>query len=123
MKDHRAELGRVGEKIAEDYLKQQGYEVLKRRYRAVRKEIDLIVRQSSIIVFVEVKTDATGCFGSPEGWVTPAKQKAIITAARAYVATESPPDCEYRFDVIGISLRGRSSPEIHHLRGAFTLDG
>jgi len=119
MKDRRVELGRSGEKIAEVYLVSQGFEILHRRYRGARKEIDLIARKDQTIVFVEVKTDTSGRFGPPETWVTPRKQKAIIQAAKVFVAAEHPRDNSYRFDVVGILLRKSQPPEIRHIRGAF----
>lgn len=122
MKDHRVELGRSGEKIAEDYLVREGFEILHRRYRGARKEIDLIARKDQTIVFVEVKTDTSGQFGPPETWVTPRKQQAIIQAAKVFVAAEYPRADNYRFDVVGVLLRKSQPPEIHHIRGAFAAE-
>lgn len=119
MKDHRVKLGRAGERIAEEYLISQGYEILHRRYRAVRKEIDLIACRDRTIVFVEVKTDTSGRFGPPECWVTPRKQQAIIRAANAYIAGTSNTDNAYRFDVIGVTMSS-GKPTVRHIEGAFT---
>ena len=122
MTKQRAELGRAGEKVAEEYLVGVGCEILYRRYRGARKEIDLIAREHRTIVFVEVKTDTSGNFGPPETWVTPRKQKAIAQAAQAYIAAECVKDADYRFDVIGISLRPGQSPRVRHIRGAFAAE-
>ena len=122
MKDHRVELGRTGEEIAEEYLKREGYEILHRRYRAARKEIDLIARIAQTIVFVEVKTDTSGGFGPPETWVNYRKQKAITQAARAFIAIGFPQAEAYRFDVIGIVIRKDKPPEIRHIRDAFMAE-
>ncbi len=122
MKDQRTVLGRAGEKIAEDYLIEEGYEILHRRYRGGRKEIDLIVRKEWTIVFVEVKTDTSGHFGPPETWVTPRKQKAIVQAAQAFVAGTCSADNNYRFDVVGVLLHKSKPPEIRHIRGAFVAE-
>lgn len=120
MSDRRVRLGRTGEHIAEEYLIAEGYEILHRRYRAARKEIDLIARLGRTIVFVEVKTDTSGSFGPPESWVTPRKQQAIIRAAGAYIASHASGTDDYRFDVIGVTLSGRKS-EVQHIPGAFTV--
>jgi len=120
MRDHRSELGKAGERVAEDYLKRQGCEILFRRYRGAGKEIDLVVRDGKTIVFVEVKTDTSGRFGPPETWVTPRKQQAIIKAARSFIATQEPNADGYRFDVVGVTIRGTGLPEVIHIRNAFS---
>jgi len=122
MADRRLALGRAGEKIAEEYLSQKGYDILHRRYRGGRKEIDLIVRQGRTIVFVEVKTDTSGTFGPPESWVTLRKQQAVIQAVRYYIAAHPLPDVDYRFDVVGVSLGRGKPPEVRHLPGAFMAE-
>jgi len=122
MADRRVALGRAGEKIAEDYLSQNGYEILHRRYRGGRKEIDLIVQRDRTVVFVEVKTDTSGTFGPPESWVTPRKQQAIIQAARFYIAAHPLPDVDYRFDVVGVLLSRGKPPDVRHIPGAFVAE-
>ena len=123
MRDHRSELGKAGERVAEEYLKDQGCAILFRRYRGAGKEIDLVVRDGKTIVFVEVKTDTSGRFGSPETWVTPRKQQAIIKAARSYIAIQEPNADGYRFDVVGVTVRRAGLPKITHVRGAFVAGG
>ncbi len=117
--DRRVKLGRAGEQIAEEHLLAQGYKILHRRYRAARKEIDLIARLDRTVVFVEVKTDTSGQFGPPESWVTPRKQRAIIRAAQAYLTNHHDAANDYRFDVIGVTLTP-GKPVVHHVQGAFT---
>ncbi len=114
----RQDLGRRGEKIAEEYLIDKGCRVLHRHFRASRKEIDLIVRDGSTVVFVEVKTAATDCFGPPEYWVTVRKQRAIVMAARAFLARHDYGAADYRFDVVGVTL-GDGEPIVKHIEGAF----
>jgi len=111
-------LGRTGEQIAGEYLSAHGYDILHRRYRAARKEIDLIAREGRTVIFVEVKTNTSGNFGPPETWVTPRKQQAIIRAASAYISAHGDAADDYRFDVIGVTLR-HGRPEVHHIKGAF----
>ncbi len=119
MTKKRVELGERGEKIAAEYLIGLGCAILEKRYRGGRKEIDLIARDGRTIIFVEVKTDTTGAFGPPEGWVTPRKQAAIVEAARHYILDHPSADCDYRFDVVGVKILGSDKTEITHLPGAF----
>src|SRR5688500_16266262 len=48
-------LGREGERIAERFLKKKGYKLVERNYRCAAGELDLIVLDRHVIVFVEVK--------------------------------------------------------------------
>ncbi len=48
-------IGNFGEKVAERYLKDRGYNILERNWRAGHKEIDLIIYKKQLIA-VEVKT-------------------------------------------------------------------
>ena len=56
-KPHSAVVGEWGEGLAVAFLKRAGYTVLGRNVRPDRRdEIDVIVRNSDTLVFVEVKT-------------------------------------------------------------------
>ncbi|HEY8450248.1 MAG TPA: YraN family protein, partial [Bacillota bacterium] len=68
-------LGLWGEEAAAAYLRQCGFAILRRRYRCPGGEVDLVCRDGQYLVFVEVKTRATGRAGQPEEAVTPAKQR------------------------------------------------
>ena len=47
----RRKLGDLGEKLAEEYLEKQGYEIVDRNYQKRSGEIDLIARKNKIIIF------------------------------------------------------------------------
>ena len=49
-------LGRLGENIAKDFLKQKGFIIIVLNWRHLHYEIDIVARQQNILVFVEVKT-------------------------------------------------------------------
>ena len=57
--------GKEGEKVAERYLRKKGYRVVERNYRCSAGEVDLIVLDRRVIVFVEVKTRTDHRFGTP----------------------------------------------------------
>ena len=107
------ELGTLGEKLALNYLKEKGYEVLEKNYRYLKAEVDLIAKHTDVIVFVEVKARTTNYFGEPELAVTTAKQKLLIEAAD-YYASSNELQNEIRFDVIAIERRGCVGCKVPH---------
>ena len=56
------QLGILGEQIAEDYLKNKGYQILDKNYFSRIStgpkigEVDIVVKKNDIISFIEVKT-------------------------------------------------------------------
>ena len=105
--------GLAGERRAEDFLVGQGYEVLARNFRTRRGEVDLIVRKSGRICFVEVKSwDVLSRDDLGEA-IGPAKRRRIVEVARHYLAAH-PGGERPGFDVI--LLRGA---EVLHLQDAF----
>ena len=115
MKNH-LEKGRFGEKIAVDFLKSSGYQILETNYRYRKWEIDIIAIHEAVLVFVEVKARSSTQFGYPESAVDRRKMKMILKAAEGYIEQVSW-DKEIRFDIVAI-LFGRP-PEIEHLEDAF----
>ena len=59
-------LGRLGENIAKDFLKQKGFIIIALNWRHLHYEIDIIARHQNILVFVEVKTRSTFKYGFPD---------------------------------------------------------
>ncbi len=62
----RKRLGEWGEAEARRYLETMGYVFVDRNYRAQEGEIDLVMQDGDIVVFVEVKTRTSNKFGAPE---------------------------------------------------------
>ena len=110
-------LGKTGEDLAEKHLLRIGYQVLHRNWRFGHDELDIIARDGNWLVVVEVKTRTTDFFGEPEMEVKPAKQRAIVKTAEAYILS-SDYKGETRFDVIGILL-GDGKVELSHVKDAF----
>ena len=111
--DHsRLNIAKIGESLAVKHLKARGCEILARNYRALRGEIDIIVRDGEFTVFVEVKTRRSLKFGLPQAAVTWQKQRQISKVALAYLQTQNLLDAPCRFDVIAIHL----SPQLELLK-------
>ena len=97
-------LGRRGERLAVDYLREAGWTVVERNYRFGRREVDLIVQKGRLLAFVEVKTRAGDGCGHPEEAVTWKKRREIEAVASEYLARNPLPEALVRFDVIGIEV-------------------
>ncbi|HEX2228544.1 MAG TPA: YraN family protein [Candidatus Binatia bacterium] len=113
-------LGREGERVAELFLKKKGYKVVKRNYRCRGGEVDLIVLDRKVVVFVEVKTRTDHGFGSPLEAVEPRKQRRMILAAQLFLHEKKLHERDARFDVVGISWPG-ADPLVEHIQNAFVI--
>ena len=116
------EIGDRGENIALDYLLEKNYIILVENWKKSRYEIDIIVRKSNLLVFVEVKSGRESGYGPPELRVDLRKQKKIAQAAEEYLADIGGFDGDIRFDVIAVLNPRSSSPNITHIESAFTAD-
>lgn len=100
---NRRRTGTAYEIMAADYLKTQGYQIIKQNYRCRLGEIDLIARDGRYLVFVEVKYRATGGKGVAAAAVNDRKQHTISRVAAFYlVQNRLPEDTPCRFDVVAI---------------------
>lgn len=121
MSDKRISLGKAGEELAAEYLRQNGYTILARNYRSHSGEIDIIARQGQTLVFAEVKTRKSAAFGSPAAAVTVKKQAQISRVAQDYLARENLFDRPARFDVIAVLAPDGKRPHIEIITNAFEL--
>jgi putative endonuclease len=113
-------LGKQGEEYAVSYLKGLKYRILLTNYRCRSGEIDIIARDGSVLVFVEVKARRSSAYGPPQLAVTPFKQRQISKAALTYLAQNRLTDVAARFDVLAL-LFGKGLPVVEHIKDAFDL--
>ena len=111
-------VGRRGEALAAAHLTSRGWRVLARNYRAGPKEIDLVASRGGVVAFVEVKTRATSTGGTPLEPIGRAKRNAVVAAARRWIHEHGRPGTIYRFDAIGVGIRGEAV-EIEHIPDAW----
>jgi putative endonuclease len=116
-----AELGVRGETLAYWYLRQAGYTVVARNWRAPSGagELDLVGWEGAILVFVEVKGRTSEATGRPEEAVSPNKRKRVIRAAREYLRQlrRKPKSC--RFDVVSVSWHTEEGLQVRLIKDAF----
>lgn len=99
-----ARQGRLAEDAARRFLEQRGLRLLARNYHCRRGEIDLIMKDSDCIVFVEVRYRSSARFGSAAESVDRRKQACLVAAARHYLHRhQRTADAPCRFDVISIT--------------------
>jgi len=115
--NHNLELGNKGEEIAVKHLKENGYEIIDRNWRASRTEIDIIAKHQKCTIFIEVKTRSNTKHGQPEEIVDEGKMKRIANTAEIYLE-EKKIEGEIRFDIISIILNDVQQ-ELNHIEDAF----
>ena len=119
MKKATYETGVRGEEIAEQYLWELGMRTMERRHREKAGEIDLIMEDGEMIVFIEVKARfSTNEAGEGLRAVTPAKQRRIAKSAMLFLQKHGWLNRAVRFDVIEINRDG-----ITHIPDAFQPGG
>ena len=110
------ELGKRGERLALQMLKEKEYAILETNWRHEKEEVDIIAREGDELVIVEVKTRSTDYFGDPEEAVGPAKANRLIQAAEAYVE-ENNLNMDVRYDIVSIVIH--HGVHIRHIKDAF----
>jgi putative endonuclease len=96
--------GADAEQLAQNYLQQQGLQLVAKNFRTPRGEIDLIMRDNAYLVFVEVRFRQRSDFGSAEESITQQKCQRLTAAALAYMQSQKLTDkLNARFDAVAIS--------------------
>ena len=108
-------VGRIGEDIACEYLKVNGYRIIKRNYRAAHGEVDIIAQRDMHLSFVEVKTRYNSDFGYASDAVNYKKQQRIKSAAKVFLMTYHEYD-DISFDVCEVYTSERT---INFIESAF----
>ena len=106
----RRDTGILGERLARDFLKKQGYHILETNYRCSEGEIDIVAQHGEFLVFVEVRTKRSLQQGSPEESVTPAKMERLKTIAAHYRQTHDSLPPSWRIDVVAIEVDRNNKP-------------
>ena len=120
MSTARQAFGELGERIAERWLRRQGWRVVNRRFRNGRRDIDLVMELDGTVAFVEVKARKGDDFGGPVAAVNWRKQKELTKSAQVWVDRHGQSLQAYRFDVVGVLVDG-DRVRIRHVPDAFTI--
>ncbi|MDR0476902.1 MAG: YraN family protein [Desulfobulbaceae bacterium] len=116
--DQRGLLGRRGEELAADFLRQRGHVIVERNYRNKFGEIDIITRDGDTLVFVEVKTRKSQRYGGAAAAVTAKKQRQITMVALEYMASQ-PRQTATRCDVVCVIIDTVGQIQLSLIENAF----
>lgn len=114
------ELGELGERIAERWLRDSGWSVLARRWRSGHRDLDLVVQRGVTVAFVEVKARRGLAFGDPASAVHWRKRRELTRSALAWVDRHGHSGLTYRFDVVAVLIHGRRV-RVRHVADAFPM--
>lgn len=108
------ELGKRGERIAEQFLVDAGLEILDRNWRCAIGELDLVAVDGDETVFVEVKTRSGAAFGHPFEAITPEKLARLRRLAHAWGEARGT-RLKIRIDAISVLAPRRGAVVVEHL--------
>ncbi len=111
-------IGYVAEKHIGNFLKSNGFKLLKYNYHTRFGEIDIIAKDKEYILFVEVKARELGAFVSGFEAVDRRKQNKIILSAKHYLLN-NPSELQPRFDVACVHLKNSKIIDFDYLENAF----
>lgn len=122
MSDPRRATGATGEDLAVAYLLKQGFRLVERNWRCGMGELDVIARDGSTLVFVEVRTRRGNAHGSAEESITLSKQRRLQRLAEGYLQQlelkgKAWPGA-WRIDVVAILLHAGGLASVNHIPNA-----
>ena len=113
-------LGKLGEQLAACKMIRIGHEMVEMNYNVPKVgELDIISKDSDMLVFTEVKTQTGGQgWGEPRWQITEKKRDRIMNAVQHYMDSHEL-DCDFRFDVAEVIL-GSGNPQINIIKDGMT---
>ncbi|HOX53894.1 MAG TPA: YraN family protein [Candidatus Omnitrophota bacterium] len=122
MSRDKIELGLLGEKKAQEFLKDNGYKILDKNFRTALGEIDIVAKDKDCICFVEVKTRTSDQKGSPLEAITKNKQHKLSQMALLYLKNKNLLHKSARFDIVSVMQNLQEADKIEIIKNAFSLD-
>jgi putative endonuclease len=115
--------GKEGEEIARKFLIQKGFRLIESNYSNKLGEIDLIMSDNDVLVFVEVKLKVGDKFGLPEEMISKYKLNRIRRIAESFLVLT--PEIKrnfqkYRLDAVCIVLsENKTVTRINHYENLY----
>ena len=95
------ELGRWGEDLAAAFLEEKGYAIIERDWKSGHHDLDIVAKDGSTLVIVEVKTRRNRLYGNPEEAIDYRKRRSLLSAINHYTKSHRIYS-NVRFDIISI---------------------
>lgn len=92
--------GEYFEKLALDFLEKEGFILLEKNFYCKYGELDIILKKSDLIIFVEVKERSSKKFGTGFDAISPQKQKRMFLSAQVFLYKHHLKNFNFRFDAI-----------------------
>ncbi len=119
---YKAEIGKHGEDMVADFLKGEGFLIVRRNYLSRYGEIDIVAEKGEYILFIEVKTREKDSPISPRGAVSRTKMKKIVRTAKDYLR-KLRVKINYRFDIAEVEYcvdeNGEFKASLNYIKNAF----
>lgn len=111
--------GQHYEAAAERYLISCGLSLIERNFLVKGGELDLVMRDGSSIVFVEVRYRKNQSYGHAAETVTHSKMTKLIRAANVWLMKNnlSVHSTDFRFDLVAIHRKGE---QVEWIKNAIT---
>ena len=108
------ELGRWGEDLAAAFLEEKGYTIIERDWKSGHHDLDIVAKDGSTLVIVEVKTRRNRLYGNPEEAIDYKKRRSLLSAINHYTKSHRIYS-NVRFDIISIVGNIGEKSEIDHI--------
>ena len=121
----RRRTGEIAEDLVAQRLAAAGWEIVERNARTRYGELDIVARDGSTLVFIEVKGARAGSDFGPEKPILSIdfhKQRQVRRLAAAWMSErrDQPPYEDIRCDAVGVTLdRGGRPVDVEYVKGAF----
>jgi putative endonuclease len=113
--DHRRRLGENGEAVARRHLEARGLTFVTRNWHCRAGELDLVMLDGDVLVFVEVKTRNGERAGRAEEAISPSKARKLLAAGEWFVADHPKyQDLAWRCDLVAITIGRDGTARIDH---------
>ncbi len=96
-------IGSAGEKIVENYLKNNGYKILEKNLKTRYLEIDIIAEKNNTLIFIEVRSKTNDNFGEPEDTINKKKKEKLKNNAFSYINYKNY-DGLYKIEIVSVIL-------------------
>ena len=107
--------GAEGEDAVAHALTLRGWRILDRNWRSGHVELDIVCLYEGVVIFVEVKTRASGSIQRPDEALTPVKKRHLLRAAQVWLTEHKAWSRPCRFDLACVTVQdGMYQTELIH---------